>query len=137
MFTQVVGVGTAAIEMSAQATLRSRSIGVIEPKLALPRLQPGMFRRPRLLEIVGGDAGAALTVGNAPVGYGKTTLLRLWCIERPGAVVWLLLDTADDDPVRLWTHLATAVERFGRGPGGPAPMSLGAGGAGSKRPWTS
>jgi LuxR family transcriptional regulator, maltose regulon positive regulatory protein len=46
-------------------------------------------------------------VVNAPVGYGKTTLLRLWCIERPEAVVWMTLDAADDDPVRLWTHLAT------------------------------
>ena len=113
MLFRVVGIGTAAIEISAQATRRSRSIGVIEPKLALPRLQPRMFRRPRRLEIVDGDAGAALTVVNAPVGYRKTTLLR------------------------SWTHLATAVERFGPGPGGPAPMSLDARGAGSKRPWTS
>ena len=51
--------------------------------------------------------GAALTVVNAPVGYGKTSLLRLWCIERPEAGVWMTLDAADDDPVRLWTQLAT------------------------------
>ena len=35
---------------------------MIESKLALPRVQPGMLRRPRLLEIVDGNAGAALTV---------------------------------------------------------------------------
>ena len=67
--------------------------------------------------------GPRSTVVNAPVGYGKTTLLRLWCIERPEAVVWMTLDAADDDPVRLWTHLATAVERLGQGLGGPALMS--------------
>ena len=49
---------------------------VIEPKLMLPRVQPGMLRRSRLLELLDGDGGAALTVVNAPVGYGKTTLLR-------------------------------------------------------------
>jgi hypothetical protein len=32
----------------------------------------------------------------------------------------MTLDPADDDPVRLWTHLATAVERLGQGLGGQA-----------------
>ena len=97
---------------------------VIEPKLMLPRVQPGMVRRSRLLEMLGGG-GAALTVVNAPVGYGKTTLVRSWCVERPEAVVWMTLDGADDDPVRLWTHLATAIERLGEGLGGRALMCLG------------
>ena len=77
-----------------------------------------------------GDEGTALTVVNAPLGYGKTTLLRLWCIERPEAVVWMTLDAADDDPVRLWTHLATAIERLGEGLGDQALMRLGVRGAG-------
>jgi LuxR family transcriptional regulator, maltose regulon positive regulatory protein len=115
--------------MSPQPTQPGRSIRVIEPKIALPRVHAGALRRPRLLEMVDGDGGAALTVVNAPVGYGKTTLLRLWCVERPEAVVWLTLDAADDDPVRLWTHLATAVGRLGPGLGGRALMSLGVRGA--------
>ena len=52
----------------------------------LPRIQPGMLRRARLLQMLGSDGGAALTVINAPAGYGKTTLLRSWCIERPEPV---------------------------------------------------
>ena len=92
-----------------------------------------MLRRARLLQLLDGDGGAALTVVNAPVGYGKTTLLRLWCMERPEAVIWMTLDAADDDPVRLWTHLATAVDRLGRGLGGPALMCLGVRGAGVER----
>ena len=96
----------------------------------LPRVQPRMLRRARLLELLDGDDAAALTLINAPVGYGKTTLLRLWCIERPEPVVWLTLDGADDDPVRLWTHLAAAVERLGHGLGGQALMRLGVRGAG-------
>ena len=96
----------------------------------LPRVQPRMLRRARLLEMLDGDDAAALTLINAPVGYGKTTLLRLWCIERPEAVIWMTLDAADDDPVRLWTHLATAVERLGHGLGSQALMRLGVRGAG-------
>ncbi len=88
-----------------------------------------MLRRARLLEVLDGDVGAALTVVNAAVGYGKTTLVRSWCIERPEAVIWVTLDSADDDPVRLWTHLATAVERLGEGFGRRALSCLGTRGA--------
>ena len=73
--------------------------------------------------------GATFTVLNAAVGYGKTTLVRSWCIERPEAVIWVTLDSADDDPVRLWTHLATAVERLGEGFGRRALSCLGVRGA--------
>ena len=64
-----------------------------------------------------GDGAVALTVVDAAVGYGKTTLLRSWCAERPEPVIWLTLDRSDDDPVRLWSHLAAAVERLGQGLG--------------------
>jgi LuxR family maltose regulon positive regulatory protein len=83
-----------------------------------------MLRRGRLHELLDGDGTAALAMINAPIGYGKTTLLRSWCIERPEAVAWITLDEADDDPVRLWTHVATAVERLARGIGNEALMSL-------------
>ena len=100
------------MEVAAQ-TLR-----VIEPKLMLPRVHAGMLRRTRLLEMLDDHGASSLTVLDAAVGYGKTTLVRSWCIERPEAVIWMTLDAADDDPVRLWTHLATAVERLGQGLGG-------------------
>jgi ATP/maltotriose-dependent transcriptional regulator MalT len=101
------------------------SLRVVEPKLMLPRARPRIQRRARLLELLDGDDAAALTLINAPVGYGKTTLLRSWCAERPEAVVWMTLDEADDDPVRLWTHLATAVDRLGHDLGRPGLMGLG------------
>jgi ATP/maltotriose-dependent transcriptional regulator MalT len=116
--------------MSTQAAEAvTATLGVIEPKLMLPRVHPGMLRRARLHEMLDRDRGAALTMVDAAVGYGKTTLLRAWCIERPEAVIWMTLDGADDDPVRLWTHLATAVERLGEGLGGRALMCLGVRGA--------
>ena len=87
-----------------------------------------MLRRARLLEMLDDEAGA-FKVLNAAVGYGKTTLVRSWCMERPEAVIWFTLDSADDDPVRLWTHLATAVERLGEGFGRRALLCLGVRGA--------
>ena len=94
-----------------------------------PRVHPGMLRRARLLEMLDGTGGTSLTVVNAGVGYGKTTLVRSWCSERPEAVVWITLDPADDDPVRLWTHLATGVDRLDAGVGRPALSALGIRGA--------
>jgi ATP/maltotriose-dependent transcriptional regulator MalT len=102
---------------------------VIEPKLTLPRVHAGTLRRARLLELLDREPGAALTMVDAAVGYGKTTLLRSWCIERPEAVIWMTLDAADDDPVRLWTHLATAIERLDPDVGARALIGLGTRGA--------
>ena len=98
---------------------------MIEPKLMLPRVHAGMLRRTRLLEMLDDYGASSLTVLDAGVGYGKTTLVRSWCIERPEPVIWMTLDAADDDPVRLWTHLATAVDRLAQGVGAPALMRLG------------
>ena len=102
---------------------------VIEPKLMPPRVRAGVLRRARLLELLDDDEWSSLILLNAGVGYGKTTLVRSWCIERPEPVIWITLDPADDDPVRLWTHLATAVERLGEGLGRGALMCLAARGA--------
>ncbi len=112
-----------------KAEIVPSTVGAIEPKLMLPRVHPGMLRRARLLEMLDRGAGSGLTMVDAAAGYGKTTLLRSWCIERPEPVIWMTLDAGDDDPVRLWTHLATAVERLGAGLGGGALMRLGVRGA--------
>ena len=98
---------------------------VIESKLVLPRVHAGTLRRARLFELLDDVDGAALTVLDAPVGYGKTTLLRSWCAERAEPVIWMTLDGSDDDPGRLWTHLATGVTRLGDGLGHRALTRLG------------
>ena len=104
--------------MSTQtAEMVPPALPVIESKLVLPRVHAGTLRRARLFELLDDVDGAALTVLDAPVGYGKTTLLRSWCAERAEPVIWMTLDGSDDDPVRLWTHLATGVARLGDGLG--------------------
>jgi ATP/maltotriose-dependent transcriptional regulator MalT len=97
-----------------------------EAKLMLPRAQPGMVRRARLFDSL--DGAAALTLVDAPVGYGKTMLLRSWCAEQPRPVAWVTLDPADEDPVRLWTYVASAVDRVAEGVGRPALRRLAAAG---------
>jgi LuxR family transcriptional regulator, maltose regulon positive regulatory protein len=97
-----------------------------EAKLMLPRVQPGIVRRSRLLHSL--DREAALTLVDAPVGYGKTMLLRSWCAEQSRPVAWITLDAADADPARLWTYVASALERVAEGVGWPAVTRLAAAG---------
>jgi LuxR family maltose regulon positive regulatory protein len=82
----------------------------------LPRAEPGIVRS-RLLRSLDGCRSAALTLVDAPVGYGKTMLLRSWCGEQARPVAWIALDEADADPVRLWTYVASSVDRVAEGVG--------------------
>jgi LuxR family maltose regulon positive regulatory protein len=100
-----------------------------EAKLMLPRVQPGVVRRPRLFRALDRGRAAALTLIDAPVGYGKTMLMRSWCSEHPTPVAWVTLDDGDADPVRLWTYVASAVDRVTEGLGRPVLRRLAVPGA--------
>jgi LuxR family maltose regulon positive regulatory protein len=63
------------------------------------------------------SADAALTLVAAPTGYGKTTAVRAWCASSETAFAWATLDPDDNDPARLWTYVATAVDRVRDGLG--------------------
>jgi LuxR family maltose regulon positive regulatory protein len=59
-------------------------------------------------------ASCALTLLAAPAGYGKTTLIAQWLAGLTGRrQAWVALDSDDLDPVRLWTHIVTALQRAG------------------------
>jgi LuxR family maltose regulon positive regulatory protein len=104
--------------------VRRSGLQLSEAKLMLPRAQPGILRRPRLLRSLDAGRAAALTLIDAPVGYGKTMLLRSWCGEHAWPVAWTTLDEGDADPVRLWTYVATSLDRVAEGIGGPALRRL-------------
>ncbi|MGH2484698.1 MAG: helix-turn-helix transcriptional regulator, partial [Ktedonobacterales bacterium] len=50
----------------------------------------------------------------APAGYGKTTLLTDWIIQRQHDVAWVSLDAADNDIVRFCTYVFTALAHIER-----------------------
>jgi LuxR family maltose regulon positive regulatory protein len=96
-----------------------------EAKLAVPRQRAEMVQRPRLSRRLDAGREAALTLVAAPLGYGKTTAVRAWCATRPEEpLVWVTLDAADNDPVRLWRYVATAVDRVRDGLGRAALRRL-------------
>ena len=58
------------------------------------------------------DAGLRVPVllVTAPAGFGKTWLVADWLDTHPDtAQGWVTLDLFDNDPMRLWLHVATAI----------------------------
>ena len=85
---------------------------LIAAKLSVPPLRAGAVPRPRLHVPMPGRSGTRLTVVVAPAGWGKTTLLSQWAQDSGEApsVAWVSLDETDDDPIRFWTYVFTALQ---------------------------
>jgi LuxR family transcriptional regulator, maltose regulon positive regulatory protein len=85
---------------------------LIETKLHPPVARKEWVERPELIRHLA-DAEVKLILVAAPPGFGKTTLVAQWrsspVNHKPFA--WVSLDRADNDPGRLWWHLAAALQR--------------------------
>ncbi len=99
-----------------------------EAKLAVPVLRRHVDR-PRIHQALDDGRDAALTLVAAPAGYGKTTAVRAWCESLDAALAWVTFDAGDNDPIRLWTYVATAVDRVRQGLGRAALQQLSASGS--------
>src|SRR6516225_12277831 len=82
---------------------------LLATKLHIPRARHGLVPRPRLVDRLTEAVAGELTVVCAPAGFGKTALLADWARRSGRPVAWLSLDTADNDPVRFWRHVAAAL----------------------------
>jgi LuxR family maltose regulon positive regulatory protein len=84
---------------------------LVETKLYPPRARREWVSRDDLVgQLV--DAAGRLLLVEAPAGFGKTTLIAQWHVSaaesRPFA--WISLDPGDNDPGRLWWHVACALQ---------------------------
>ncbi len=83
---------------------------LLKTRLYIPATRPELISRPRLIDRLNEGLNHRLILIAAPAGYGKTTLLGNWVAQCGGAVAWLSLDEADNDPVRFLTYLIAAVQ---------------------------
>jgi len=96
------------------------AVPILKTKLYIPPARPGRVMRERLIErLETGIRTSRLILISAPAGFGKTTLLSEW-IQRavpalgasqrtPFHAAWVSLDDGDNDPVRFWTYVLSAL----------------------------
>jgi len=96
-----------------------RSYVVVRAKLREPRARPEWVQRRALLETLTATRDTRLVLVDAPVGYGKSTLIAQWKALDSRPFAWVSLDAADNDPVRFWTYVVEAISsvnaEFGEG----------------------
>lgn len=85
---------------------------ILPTKLYVPHPRIRLIHRPRLFERL--DEGlhqpASVTLISAPVGFGKSTLVAEWAVNRHLPSAWLSLDSGDNDPVRFLTYIVAALQ---------------------------
>ncbi|MDZ5662191.1 LuxR C-terminal-related transcriptional regulator [Nocardioides sp. S-58] len=88
---------------------------VLETKLHPPPQRAAWVARQRLVDVFDEAARRPIVLVSAPAGYGKTTVAAQWLADSKGsrATAWVALDDGDNDPARLWTHVAVALDRAG------------------------
>jgi LuxR family maltose regulon positive regulatory protein len=90
-------------------------VPLLATKLFTPRPRPDLVSRPRLLARLEAGLCGPLTMLSAPAGWGKTSILSAWCSrfrdvsDSDWPVAWVSLDAGDNDPVRFWTYVLTAL----------------------------
>ena len=88
--------------------------GVFESKLHPPPERAEWIDRSGLMDRITEAVRLPVLLVAAPAGYGKSTVITQW-INTPaaGTAAWVYLDPADNDPTRLWAHVAAALDRVG------------------------
>ncbi|MCP4164876.1 MAG: hypothetical protein GY759_03150 [Chloroflexi bacterium] len=86
---------------------------LLTTKLFIPLIRPSVVARPRLTLQLNEGLHQKLTLVSAPAGFGKTTLLSEWIVDRLDPkirVAWLSLDENDNDPTRFLTYSIAALQ---------------------------
>ena len=82
---------------------------LLHTKLMPPRLLPSVVPREELLARLDEGLTRKVILVTAPTGFGKTTLVRMWIGSRGFPSAWVTLDDHDNDPVRFWTYICSAL----------------------------
>jgi LuxR family transcriptional regulator, maltose regulon positive regulatory protein len=87
------------------------TLDVIEAKIRPPAPRRGTVTRAALVnQLRRNQAAVVLLVAGA--GYGKTTLLVQWTAVEPRPVLWVSIDSRDNDPLVLVKHIVAALDRI-------------------------
>lgn len=82
---------------------------LLASKMQIPSMQPYIVHRQRLMEKLNQETKAKLTCVTAPAGFGKTTAVGEWLRLNGLPAGWVSLDSADNNPIRFWDYLLSAL----------------------------
>ncbi len=114
------GQNAGSLPVGKQQARQEPPIGVgwqdqyLATKFFVPVAPHTLIARPRLFSLLEEGRRRPLTLVSAPAGFGKTTLLSAWVQAQPPGnplVAWVSLEEADNDPVRFWSYVLTALDR--------------------------
>ncbi len=81
-------------------------------KLTIPPIyRDKIFPRHRLYERLDTGVQGPVLLVSAPAGFGKTTLIAQWLRQRDTSVAWVSLEKADNELIRFWRYVMTALGR--------------------------
>ena len=91
--------------------MEGSSTPLLSVKYAVPPTRTGTVARHRLTDRLEDSADTRLWVVVAPPGWGKTTMLSQWvaATEVRDRTAWVSLDPSDDEQVRFWSYVLTAL----------------------------
>jgi len=110
------GGGNDARKSRTEPSAVERTVGQLRRLRArIPQNSPLLIRRERLLAEIDAAAGrAAITLIQAPPGYGKTSLLSQWAAgHKDDDVAWLSATAVEDDPALLLANLTESLTHAG------------------------
>ncbi len=87
-------------------------VSLLSTKLHIPRPRQNTVARPRLTQklLASLEQPGSFVLLSGPAGFGKTTLLGEFVTEFQRQIAWVSLDRGDNDPIRFWTYLITALQ---------------------------
>ncbi len=102
--------------------LQLETEALLATKLFIPSPRAAAVSRPRLISCLESGLTARVILISAPAGFGKTTILSSWLRPVRGEATgfpaaWVSLDERDNDPVRFWRYVVTALQRLQPGLG--------------------
>ena len=87
-------------------------VSLLSTKLHIPRPRQNTVARPRLTQklLASLEQPGSFVLLSGPAGFGKTTLLGEFVTEFQRQIAWVSLDRGDNDPIRFWIYLITALQ---------------------------
>ena len=97
---------------------------ILAAKLLVPPPPQHLITRTRLSAYLSCVLEHPITLLSAQAGSGKSTLVSSWLRECSCPSAWLSLDQSDNDPMRFWSYLFTALNTLSPGVGEQALYAL-------------